>query len=150
MILDIGSGPHPMGDINLDLNSDSKPDIVADGQNLPFIDNVFETVRASHTIEHLKNPIQFIKELYRVSNSRVLIICPHRYARSAKVKGHIQFFNVTWFKRALENLGISSYRIQTTFYLLRPLEIQVEIKKRCLAVKSWESSETNYMCRMDS
>lgn len=83
MILDVGCGNMPRGDVNVDLyiNEDFHRDargrilterisififIRADALYLPFRDKVFEKSLSSHTIEHTDNPILFLQELLRV------------------------------------------------------------------------------------
>ena len=131
MILDVGSGPHPMGDINVDLDLNKKTEffVRADAQFLPFKDETFNFVRASHLIEHVPNPLKLINELYRVSKNEVQIICPHRFGSHAKRDDHVWSFNVQWFEKAMGLLRIASFRIRSSFYSLRPYEIQVQIKK---------------------
>lgn len=55
-ILNIGSGPEPsrkLSAINIDVAPEGKPDVVADAQHLPFKNNAFSVVRASHVLEHI-------------------------------------------------------------------------------------------------
>ena len=120
-----------MGDINVDLDLNKKTDffVRADAQYLPFIDDTFDFVRASHLIEHVPNPLKLINELYRVSRNEVQIICPHRFGSHAKRGDHVWSFNVAWFEKAMRLLRIVSFRIRSSFYSLRPYEIQVQIKK---------------------
>ena len=54
---------------------------------------------------------------------------PHKYSLKAKFEGHLWSFNVKWFEKALQSRGIMSYRIRTTFYIIFPYEIIVEVKK---------------------
>ena len=131
MILDVGSGLNSMGDVNIDIDLSRRIGvfILADAQFLPFKDNCFDMVRATHVIEHLENPLRFINDAYRITNEQLLIICPHKYALKAKFEGHLWSFNVKWFEKALQSLGIMSYRIRTTFYMIFPYEIIVEVKK---------------------
>jgi len=72
--LDVGSGRHPRGDVNLEryypLNrhhrgKTCKPTIIADAHALPFKDRAFETVYCIHTLEHLTSPYVALKEIYR-------------------------------------------------------------------------------------
>ncbi|MBU1173401.1 MAG: class I SAM-dependent methyltransferase [Proteobacteria bacterium] len=120
-----------MGDVNIDLDLSRRRGIfiLADAQFLPFKNNCFNMIRATHVIEHLQNPLQFINDAYRVTKDQLLIICPHKYALKAKYNGHLWGFNVRWFEKALQTLGIHSYRIRTTFYAVIPYEIIVEVKK---------------------
>ena len=80
-VLDIGGGdnPHPRANVVVDKflfdNTHRSHSlrllkrqnlIVADGEKLPFKDNVFDYVVCSHTIEHVAKPFKFLKELSRV------------------------------------------------------------------------------------
>jgi hypothetical protein len=47
----------------------SKPLIVADGQQLPFADDVFDYVLALHVLEHATDPAVFAGELSRVARA---------------------------------------------------------------------------------
>lgn len=119
-ILDIGCGPNPKGDVNLDLypgktghrdfkteiNTKEVPNFVlGDALHLPFKTSCFETVYSRHVIEHVSDPSLFIKEAMRVARRKVEIIAPHRYKRAKlklhQLEAHKHFFNVKWFQRAL-------------------------------------------------
>ncbi|WP_287584907.1 methyltransferase domain-containing protein [Candidatus Borrarchaeum sp.] len=105
MILDVGCGDEPKGDINVDLfiktchlpagvylrNKDvtkTKADIVADGNYLPFRADTFDKVISYHVIEHTKTPFKFIKELVRVSKDEIEVKCPHKLSGTAKAPYH--------------------------------------------------------------
>src|SRR5438093_12413073 len=71
MILDIGCGQKPEGDLNLDIGRmvevtphggriRSHCNIIADSLHLPFRDKSIEIVYSSHTIEHVNDPTRFI------------------------------------------------------------------------------------------
>jgi ubiquinone/menaquinone biosynthesis C-methylase UbiE len=152
MILDIGCGADFKGDVNVDLyleptihrpilhkgNLTAKeiPNLIkADAQYLPFTDNSFDLVYSHHLIEHLSNPILFIKECIRVSKREILIICPHRFSSHAKGGGHKHIFNKLWFATVLSKIRRNNpifYSIETThnFYLwFRPEDLVVKIIK---------------------
>ncbi len=121
MILDVGCGHQPHGDVNADLfmgatlhrRIDDRPlnkeriknFVCCDAHFLPFKKGIFREVYSRHIIEHVQNPIKVLKEMLRVSNHQVIIICPHRYANRAKIKMHKHIFNLHWFKRTCEKLG---------------------------------------------
>lgn len=157
MILDVGCGNKPVGDVNSDLfvytethrvkgqllNVKTIPNFVlADSLHLPFKDNSFEMVISNHLIEHVSNPFLLLKELIRVSSRRVYISCPHRYSPGNKKPGHKHFFNVLWFGKALNRINTDVslyYTVETTvkefpkvpvcaFRL--PSEIIVKVRKR--------------------
>ena len=130
MILDVGCGDHPQGTLNVDLYrytthardqkrlTKTKADIIADGNYLPFQDNIFTTVIATQVIEHTDTPFRFLRELIRVSHSLIQIACPHRYSGSAKLPHHVSYFNRSWFARASHFLKVTM-NIETTYEYLK-------------------------------
>jgi hypothetical protein len=128
MKLDAGCGSTPQGDVNCDLfimdaghrtgTRDKfgepinpkriKNFIVCDVQHLPFRSNVFEVVYSSHVIEHVSNPLLFLRELVRVSNWRITLLCPHRLGDrllNPPNPFHKSYFSSRWFERAIQLLG---------------------------------------------
>jgi hypothetical protein len=81
LVLEIGSGdnPNPRSNVLVDrfLGSDNRerggdlvvdrPFVVADAHHLPFKDGAFAYSICSHILEHMDDPVQFGKELQRVS-----------------------------------------------------------------------------------
>ena len=53
MMLNIGCGEETVGDIKIDIRSLSNIDVLCDAQHLPFRENAFSHVYASHIVEHL-------------------------------------------------------------------------------------------------
>jgi hypothetical protein len=89
-VLDIGSGhnPHRRANVLLDKNvhsniersgkpavRDVRPFVIGDAESLPFKDQSFDYVIASHIAEHTRNPIAFYEEVQRVA-PRGYIECP--------------------------------------------------------------------------
>ncbi len=82
-VLDVGSGhhPHPRADVLLELHVDSHAErsgvaavrdqrlIVGDAQTMPFADNEFDYVIASHVAEHVEDPERLCRELSRVASA---------------------------------------------------------------------------------
>jgi len=52
--------------------------IVADAQNLPFKENIFDRILLSEVIEHLPNPISVIWEIKRILKGKAVITTPNR------------------------------------------------------------------------
>ena len=82
MVLDVGSGgnPFPRSDVLLDrLTGDDhrcgeammidRACVFGDAASMPFKDNAFDFVIASHILEHMPEPEVFIKELQRVGKA---------------------------------------------------------------------------------
>jgi SAM-dependent methyltransferase len=53
-------------------------DVVAEGDDLPFPDEAFDFVLASHVLEHLPDPIRALQEWRRVARRYVFVVVPHR------------------------------------------------------------------------
>jgi len=53
-------------------------DVVAEGDDLPFPDEAFDFVLASHVLEHLPDPILALQEWRRVARRYVFVVLPHR------------------------------------------------------------------------
>src|SRR4051794_34662335 len=53
-------------------------DVVAEGDDLPFPDDAFDFVLASHVLEHLPDPIRALDEWRRVARRYVFVVLPHR------------------------------------------------------------------------
>ena len=152
MRLDVGCGNKPTGDVNVDLYT--KPSfhreppvpidtdkiknfVLADALHLPFRSKSFSHVYSKGVIEHVPDPILFLKETIRVARERVTVIAPHRYRRvNMRLRQppcHITYFNVKWFDRVLRNY---EHTIETSVepkpHLLLPLinwphQLEVEI-----------------------
>jgi len=115
--LDVGCGHRNRGDVNIDLyiepkqretegNIDiihSKNFILADANNIPLRDSIFDKVICQQLIEHEGiTPWKLIKELYRVSKNEVSIECPHRYYWH-RPPYHKNWFDSKWFRKILPN-----------------------------------------------
>lgn len=82
LVLDVGAGgnPYPRSDVLLDRLTGSehrcgesmmidRPVIFGDASKMPFKDNAFDFVIASHILEHMAEPEIFLKELQRVGKA---------------------------------------------------------------------------------
>lgn len=82
LVLDVGSGgnPFPRSDILLDRMSGDehrlgesmlidRPTVFANANRMPFKDNAFDFVIASHILEHISEPELFLNELQRVGKA---------------------------------------------------------------------------------
>ena len=67
-ILDLGSGTDRRAPnvITLEIEANSNVDIVGDGHQLPFHDNVFDAIISEAVLEHVLEPKQVVAEIYRV------------------------------------------------------------------------------------
>lgn len=137
MILDVGSGHYPKGDVNIDLHPEEsnqrgsgknqikslnakniKNFIIADAQNIPLRSNLFSTVISYHVIEHVDHPLKMLREIVRVAKNRVIMICPHRFSGRESV--HKQYFYMHWFNHNLRRLGLKGVKVNIAEYRYIP------------------------------
>lgn len=98
--LNLGSGEFlKNGFVNVDYYSLSNPDV---SHNLnefpyPFAEDHFELVEADHVLEHLLDPFQVMRELYRISAAGAMlhIRVPH-FSRGFTHADHKRGFDVTF------------------------------------------------------
>ena len=76
MRANLGCGDEGWGEIRVDLRRVSKANILADIENLPFRDQVFEDVRCISVIEHVTGWYKALREILRVSRNRVILEVP--------------------------------------------------------------------------
>ncbi|MBJ7521864.1 MAG: methyltransferase domain-containing protein [Solirubrobacteraceae bacterium] len=53
-------------------------DVVATGDALPFADDAYDFVLASHVLEHIPDPIAALEDWLRVARRWVVVVLPHR------------------------------------------------------------------------
>lgn len=75
LTLDVGCGKIKRGDIGTDYCRDSEADVIADAHCLPFKNQVFDKVVSFNVLEHSPNPLDFLKEQYRVLKNTGFIYC---------------------------------------------------------------------------
>ena len=106
LVLDVGCGEMPMGNVNCDIKISVNIPlnfVLCDSQYLSFRNYCFDRVDTNHVIEHVRNPFLFLKEIKRVLciGGSLLLTCPHRFSHGAKMKDHIHYFNRRWFAENL-------------------------------------------------
>jgi len=131
MRLDVGCGCSPTGDVNCDLYPDETSQrkncgainikntrnfVRCDALHLPFKSKSFREVYSFQVIEHVHDPIRFLKECIRVAQRKVEVWTCHRYWRVSLIHGqpkeHVTFFNTKWFAAVLKQF---SYQITPNF-----------------------------------
>jgi len=83
--------------------------IVADAHNLPFRDCVFEEVFAGQLIEHLEDPLKFLKECKRVlkEGGMVTVTTPNFLSKNAYLDpSHKHVFNFVRLWKMVKSIGL--------------------------------------------
>jgi SAM-dependent methyltransferase len=108
LFLSIGGGAtRPFDSLtNLNIGVFPNVDIVGDAHNLPYADECVDGVYCEAVLEHLREPVLAVKEMYRVlkSNSYVFSIVPfmqgyHGYPH------HYQNYTLTGYEELYKSLG---------------------------------------------
>ena len=102
--------------VNLDINKNVKPDIVADFHQMPFKDNTFDTIFTFDTIEHTDKPKDFVQEMLRIAkpNGTILIVCDDFDIQSQNWDAdptHITYINQKILKKMLEPMGFCVFSL---------------------------------------
>lgn len=144
-ILNVGCGNRKVGTINLDIDSKAKPDIVGCAEYLPFKDDSFDIVYASHVLEHTTKHDQIIEEFLKVTKYEIRLVVPNFMSRNQhNDPSHIRAFcsldevfskhnakiwgNKTWVRSNLKIVRL----LFTLFGKFDPFwadELIIEIKK---------------------
>jgi len=99
--LNLGCGQFPKkGFINIDININAKADIICDLSKIPypFKNNSFELIVAEHVMEHLENPFDVMKEIWRIliPGGKIIIKVPH-FTRGFTHPEHKRGFDVSFY-----------------------------------------------------
>jgi SAM-dependent methyltransferase len=120
--LDIGCGNNKVpGAIYLDVDPNAHPDILHDLNVFPYpiLDRSFDEIVAKHIIEHLDNPIGFMREIARIlkPGGTVYIETPHFSSRVAYSEPqHKSFFSYFMFNSLIQGLDLEVIEQRITFY----------------------------------
>ena len=103
-VLEIGGGKderYTKNSITLDI-SNFNPDILASGYNLPFKDNVFDTIVSMEVLEHLEKPQSFVNEIHRVLKSNGAFFLTTRFIHEIHGEDYFRYTELslrTLFKK---------------------------------------------------
>jgi len=102
MRLHLGCGNNYIkGWVNVDSDKNVKADIHRDlEKGLPFGDNTVKEVFSKYMVEHIKDDVFLMNEIYRVckNKARVHIIVPSGHGTGAFDWGHKSFWNLRKFR----------------------------------------------------
>lgn len=129
-ILDVGFGGRPITNdaITLDNNPEVGPEILSEMEDMPVMNEVFDSISACHILEHTDKVIEVLKEFKRVlkKGGTLCIMVPHgEYVDSVDLGDtelkHKSLFSVIILKKYLEFVG---FKVMECFKLERPLASQ--------------------------
>jgi ubiquinone/menaquinone biosynthesis C-methylase UbiE len=128
LVLDIGCGSHKQpGTIGIDRRVIPGVDIVCDFERgLPFKNNSVAAAYSIHSIEHMRDLVTFMEELYRVCSpgAKVRIKTPYYASRKAFVDPtHVRFMTEESFEYFK---GGNYYGLKTNF---RTVSIEYNMRK---------------------
>jgi len=117
--------------IGINVSTRGNPQVLADGQRLPFRDAIMDAVIATEVIEHVRYPYKLLREIRRVTKSsgRVLLSTPNaatpvnrvamavfglfpddRNLHDGQDVGHIHFFTRRFLLEAVQAEGFAVER----------------------------------------
>lgn len=138
LVLDVGCGNHPEGDVNLDLHPEATVHrwghgeplqrdklglfVRGDALHLPFKLGAFDKVVCHHLIGHLSNPYLLLAELVCACKmgGKVVLTCPHRLGSHVKRGMRRCYFSKAWFLRNLPSMGIRDFSVTYAWRMLLP------------------------------
>ena len=98
--------------VYLNVDASTKPDFLADAENLPFENESFDTFMLIEIIEHLKNPDRVLNEAFRIlkPNGIGLITCPFLLKVHADPYD-FQRFTIKKLEQILEEIGFKVIKV---------------------------------------
>jgi len=133
LVLDVGCGLNPRGDVNTDPYLESthrrrgrgptlKGNIIqAKAESMPmFTDRQFPVVRCHQVLEHIEDWKQALREMWRVCDKHLIVEVPSRYwlkfPNVHRSKVHISNFDADVFKKAIPSvLGTRDFEVTTQY-----------------------------------
>jgi SAM-dependent methyltransferase len=163
--LDIGSGGSSYerffpNRLTVDIDSERKPEIVADAHSMPFSDEEFEVVLCTEVLEHVLDPFKVEKEIRRVTKQGGILILstrfvfplhdtPHDYWRFTKY-GLKEIFK-EW--EIVELVG-ETHNFSTIGALLQRISFQSELRlnkisKLTILILGWIFDHLNWLTKKE-
>ena len=117
----IGSSASRLADVNVDIDTNSKPDIIADALHLPFVPGIFGEALFTDVIEHLPagTEVVALHEVHRIlsTEGRLILSTPNNRPifsildLSKWLEGHRHYS----IKQIESMIRAADFRIDTTF-----------------------------------
>ena len=120
-VLNISCGSTAYGHVNADIFPQNVPNFVRyePDRPLPFPDKMFGAVYSAHTVEHTKNPAEFMAELRRVAD-KVFCVYPLISSLDAYAPYHrwlgLGLHGDTWLRNPLYWPKVNSFVDRLNFY----------------------------------
>lgn len=102
---------HTVEYVNID--SSTKPDHLCDAANICVPDHSFDCVILSEVIEHLENPLEAMKEAYRILNTKgyALISAPFNFHVHGDPHDYARYTD-DWYRQKLSQIGFRNIKIE--------------------------------------
>lgn len=99
--------------VHLNLTAKFKPEVIGDGLNLPFSDNVFDAVIMSELLEHVSDPGRVLSEAARVlkPGGKALITTPFNNPIHADPQDFGRYTE-TFYRRELAKAGLEAVVVE--------------------------------------
>lgn len=130
MKLNLGCGNDYMGGyINCDITDRVKVDKIVDlEKKLPFEDNSIDEIICFHFLEHIKNFIPLMEEIYRIckNNAIIKIKVPYfAYPGAFADPTHVRFFTLKTFEYFIEDSNFNYYSNARFLIISRNLKFSI-------------------------
>lgn len=152
MMLDVGCGNLPKGDVNCDLytarsahrlgqllcTGAAENFVQCDANHLPFRDGVFNQVFSGQVIEHVSDPYGMLREMKRVCRGKIIVETVHQLGENLTLnpkrrrwirQHHINKFTFQSFQQVSQSLGLTYIRgyVINRWLVKIPYSIGVEL-----------------------
>lgn len=161
IVLDVGAGGVPKGDVNVDINRNwwnwynEHKDIpianfiLADGTALPFKEAIFSSVVGCDVLEHITDDKQALSEMRRIlkPGGRAILHCPNKdQTHIINFRGSVIVYNAKGEKKTIifgeqeehKRLGYSPDELRTKLNLAGFSEIAISATFNITECLAWE------------